>query len=468
MKQVFLDMFFKQVTNRGNEMAVEDPGSVSLSYAQLNDWSDRVYRYLVDKGIGKEDVVVINLPRGAYEVAAIIGVMRAGAVFTVVEDAYTVLKMDAIIEESEPILVLNEERWKEVAAYEERSGEVSMTYCEVDEHDAAYIVFTSGSTGKPKGCIHEYGGLVGMMKSADYEGKPPIHSGRYALIAPLSYISMKASLFMTLAYGVTVVMVPLKLLAAPSQLAAFFKEQAITSTSLFPTLARAMMGMKLELEHIAVGREPANGVFFENCLVINYYATSECGCMVTAFKISHLYEKDIPIGKPQFELQYRVEPLEEADGGEQENQTGELVLYLPYFRGYIKMPEKTAEVMQDHWYHTGDIVSVREDGNLILLGRKGNRFCIKGVNMELEEVEQDALNVLENVSALAVQGFGEGESAYLCLYYEAETDLDVENTRAKLAKQIPDYMIPEYYIRLESLPKLSNGKVDRKVLKAPK
>ena len=148
--------------------------------------------------------------------------------------------------------------------------------------------------------------------------------------------------------------------------------------------------MELGLEHIAVGREPANGVFFDNCLVINYYATSECGCMVTAFQISHLYEKDIPIGKPQFDLRYRVEPLGEADGAEQGNQTGELLLYLPYFRGYIKMPEKTAEVLQDHWYRTGDIVRVREDGNLILLGRKDNRFRVKGTSVELEEVEQDA------------------------------------------------------------------------------
>lgn len=460
MKQVFLEMFFEQVKTKPSHIAVTDPQNGSLTFKELADCSGKVFQYLKSRGIGKEAFVVICLPRSIYTVAAIIGVMRAGAAFTVAEAGIIPeQRLQYIIQDCSAKLVMNADCWKEIEQLALTEAFSGFAYCEPASHDAAYVIYTSGSTGQPKGCLHEYGGLEYMMKSADFEGKPPISGGIYALVIPMSMLATHASLFFTLAYGVTVDVVPLYLLRDPTALVEYFTKHHITSTSISPTLARILRGMKLDMEHIAIGSESANNVFIENCLLINYYASSECGCMACAFHIDHPYE-ETPIGKPQFDLQYRIIPLEN------DSEAGELQFYFPYFRGYLNLPEETARVLTDGWFHTGDIVRQLNDGNLLLLGRIDNMIKINGNRVEPEEVETAASRIL-GLQAAVAKGFGEGDHTYLCLYYVNATELDSHEASRILGEHLPYYMLPKHYIRLEQIPRLPSGKIDRNSLKPP-
>ena len=459
MRQVFLDMFFGIVREKGAQLAVTDPVNGDLSFGGLAGLSGKVCRFLNKKGIGKEDFVVIALPRSIYTVAAMIGIMRSGAAFTVTEPGFVPPdRMRYIINDCHAALVIDEACW-DLILQEEEDNE--LTYQEVDPHDAAYMIYTSGSTGAPKGCLQEYGGYEYMMKSADFEGKPPISGGIYALVIPMSMLATQASLMFTLAYGVSVDIVPLKLLRDPAGMAEYFISHHITSTSVSPLLARIMSGMNLNLEHVAVGSESADGVFIKDCLLINYYASSECGCMACAFRIDHPYERT-PIGKPQFDLKYRIRKLD----GEDTPGVGELMLYLPYFRGYNSLPEESARVLENGWFHTGDLVQQMEDMNLVLLGRIDNMIKINGNRVEPEEVESAAARIL-GLGQAAVRGFGEGDHAYVCLYYAGEKELDPHEANEALAAHLPYYMLPSAYVKLPALPKLPSGKVDRRALKPP-
>ncbi len=460
MRQIFLDMLFEQVKTKGYHTAVSDPKNGSMTFADLADCSGKVFQYLKNQGIGKEDFVAISLPRSIYTVAAIIGVMRAGAAFTVVEaEVIPEQRLNYIIQDCHAKLVMDAACWQEVEQAELTEECSGSRYCEPEPHDAAYVIYTSGSTGRPKGCLHEYGSLEFMMKSADFEGKPPISGGIYALVIPMSMLATHASLFFTLAYGVTVDVVPLHLLRDPNALLEYFTKHHISSTSISPTLAKILRGRKLEMEHIAIGSEPANNIFIENTLLINYYASSECGCMACAFHIDRPYE-ETPIGKPQFDLQYRIRPLDE------DCETGELMFYIPYFRGYLNLPEETARVLSDGWFHTGDIVLKQEDGNMILLGRVDNMIKINGNRVEPEELENAAVRIL-GLSAAVAKGFGEGDHSYLCLYYVNSVELDPHTANKTLEKHLPYYMLPAHYVRLEQIPRLPSGKIDRGSLKPP-
>ncbi len=459
MKQTFLEQFFQQVRENPDQPALEDAFNGTMSFRELAGWSGKVMRWLIKRGIGTEDFVVIHLPRTVYAVAAMLGVLRSGAAFTMAETGFATGRLKYITEDCGAKCVLDEAAWEEIAQEQDDFGD---TYRKADLHDAAFIVYTSGSTGNPKGCLHEYGTVEWIIDSYYYEGAIPVTAGKYALVIPMNVISTIHQLVTCLVTGVTLSIIPLELTRTPSAMINYFIQHHIDCTCLSPTLVRLLRGSLDMMKFIAIGSERADGVYLDNCDVINYYASSESGCCVSAYRITERTE-EVPIGKPQFDLEYRIRPLEDGE----DTGTGELMIRVPYFRGYLRLPEQTARVLEeDHWLHTGDIVSERPDGNLLILGRVDNMVKINGNRVEPEEVEITAQRAL-GLQAAAVKAFGEGDHARLCLYYVNGTEIDPAEAGEILKEHLPYYMMPSYYVRLSKLPRLVGGKVDRKVLEPP-
>ena len=448
----------------------EDPNAVILydeahsngiSYAKLDDMSGRVYAFLKSKGIGKEDFVLINLPRGILPVVAMVGVWKAGAAWALVEDTYAPDRIAYIREDCGCKIELSAANWDEIMRIEPLAG-----YEETDEHDTAYAIYTSGTTGNPKGVLHEYGNLDRAIESIKVGGVIPFSGkDRLATLAPMNFVA-------------TVIVIPAGLnvfrgknfivsyatIKNPAALAKFFLTKRITITFLTPSYVR-MLGNQTGpfLRMLFVGSEPANNIYNKNVELINIYACSESGFAVGVFPIDRSYET-CPVGKPAVET--RIMLIGEDGNEVPDGEIGELCFENPYVRGYINLPEETKKAFVDRVFHTGDLARRDENGNYILLGRSNDMIKINGNRIEPAEIEAAVKQAL-GIDWAAAKGIEAGGKSYLCAYYTADVTVDSEALRNELLKRLPYYMIPSYYIKIDKIPLKPNGKLDRKALPIP-
>ncbi|MBP5288719.1 MAG: AMP-binding protein [Clostridia bacterium] len=448
----------------------EDPNAVILydeahsngiSYAKLDDMSGRVYVYLKAHGIGKEDFVMINLPRGILPVIAMVGVWKAGAAWALVEDTYAPERIAFIREDCGCKLDLSAENWDEIMRTEPLVG-----YEEVDPHDAAYAIYTSGTTGNPKGVLHEYGNLERAIESIKVGGVIPFTGkDRLATLAPMNFVATVIVILACLnIFRGKNFIVSYATIKNPAALAKFFLTKRITITFLTPSYVR-MLGNQTGpfLRMLFVGSEPANNIYNKNVELINIYACSESGFAVGVFPIDKPYET-CPVGKPAVDTKITLI----GENGEEvpEGEMGELCFENPFVRGYIHLPEETEKAFVNGIYHTGDLARRDENGNYVLLGRSNDMIKINGNRIEPAEIEA-AFKQVVGIDWAAAKGIEEGGKSFLCVYYVADITFDGEELRQKLLQRLPYYMIPSYYVKIEKIPLKANGKLDRKALPKP-
>ena len=140
MKQIFMEEVLNQVRTRGDCEALVDQEMGMMTFSEMWNLSGKVYQYLINHGIGREDVVVIRLPRNNNVCVAMVGVMRAGAAFTILEEGYVPDRVDYIIKDSGCKLIIDRDAWAEIEKTELTEESAGEGYREVDLHDADYIV----------------------------------------------------------------------------------------------------------------------------------------------------------------------------------------------------------------------------------------------------------------------------------------------------------------------------------------
>ena len=439
----------------------DDAHAKGITYAQLDDMSGRVYAYLKKNNVGKENFVLINLPRGVLPIIAMIGIWKAGAAWALVEDTYAPERIAYIRKDCGCTVEISAANWEEIMHVEPLSG-----HEKVDLHDAAYAIYTSGTTGNPKGVLHEYGNLERAIESIKVNGVTPFtDKDRLALLAPLNFVTSVIVILKALSiHGGKTFVVSYATIKNPMALKMFFFEKRISITFLTPSYVR-MLGNQTGpfLRMLFVGSEPANNVYNKNLELINIYACSESGFAIGVFQIDKSYEA-CPIGKPEVET--KIVLLNE-DGQEVPNgEMGELCFENPYVRGYMNLPEETKRAFINGVYHTGDLARINENGDYILLGRSGDMIKINGNRIEPAEIEAATKQVL-NSSWAAVRGFEEKDKSYLCVYYKDDVTFDPNDVRAELMKRLPYYMIPAFFVKVDAVPLKPNGKLDRLALPKP-
>ena len=273
----------EQYTEKTPNAAImyDDAHTKGVTYAQLDDMSGRVYAYLKANGVGKEDFVLINLPRGVLPVVAMIGVWKAGAAWALVEDTYAPDRIAYIRRDCGCRFELCGSNWEEVMHTEPLAGREK-----ADLHDAAYAIYTSGTTGNPKGVLHEYGNLGRAIESVRLGGENPFNSkDRLALLAPLNFVASVIVILEVLSIHCgKMFVVSYATIKNPLLLKKFFIEKRITITFLTPSYVR-MLGNQTGpfLRMLFVGSEPANNLYNKNLELINIYAASESGFAIGVF-----------------------------------------------------------------------------------------------------------------------------------------------------------------------------------------
>ena len=429
---------------------------------EVEEESSKVYAYLKNKGIGKEDFVMILLPRCVQVVPAILGVLKAGAAFTIVDNHYAEERIDYIYQDCDCKAKIDLDTWKEAMEEKPLSG-----YEPTDEHDACFAVYTSGSTGNPKGVVHEYGKLKLIQLTAI---KPYIDAWedggcKFALIPPLNFVAALKFIIHGIYTGMRLFIVPTETIKNPKKLNQYYMDHKITDCHMAPSVIRVGgSDFGPYLKRVITGSEPPTGISIDTAQLINNYTMSESAFVVAQYEIKEKSDA-VPVGKPNYDG-IEIHLLDEDGNEVKEGEVGEICFENPYFRKYNNLPEATEEALRGGIYHTGDLGRKLEDGNYAIAGRMNDMIKINGNRVEPAEIERHAKEIL-GIDWCVAKGFIEADKAFLCLYYTADIDFDVIEVKQKFGAVLPYYMVPTYYIKLDEVPLLPNGKINKKVLPKP-
>lgn len=451
----FIEQFEENVQKYPDKVILRDEHN-SLTFRELDELSGKVYAYLKEKGIGREDVVVVNLKRGVYPIVAMLGVWKAGAVVVLVEDSFSTERLNQIMDDCACKLCINDESWGGIMNKMTLFG-----YVPTCLHDACQIIYTSGTEGTPKGVIIEYGKLDLNLKVQDYFwGACLLDNDVSLMLGPISSTLSQTFIYFALTRCMCTDIAPTKLVYDIAACTQYISRNKITVAGLPPTYLHSVLSKNWGLRFVIVGGESAQGLYKEDYIIHNVYGSTESAFGVCDFAIDKLYE-NTPIGKssPYIKVVLLEEGIEVEKG-----KTGELCHENPYTRGYTN--NDTCLLDANGLYHTGDIARINEDGNYVILGRKSDMIKINGNRIEPAEIEVAVKKVLGIDWAFA-KGFVEPERSFIVVYYTANIDIDYVQIREELMTVLPTYMIPSYFVHIDEVPHLPNGKVDRQALKAP-
>ncbi len=465
--QTFIEKFIENTKTCPDSAALVSCSGHILSYADVDYCSAKVYSYLKGKGIGKENFVMLCLSHDTAAIVAMLGVWKAGAAFTIVENTRAPERIAFIREDCDCTEVIDDELFQQI-----QECRPLPDYEKTDSHDACYAIYTSGSTGKPKGIVHEYGKLEQMILASDATMSecPDNDQTRFALVTPLDFAASVTEIVPRLYRKHCLFISPLDTIRNTEAFEQFFLENRITDTAMSASLLKTYKHISPYLKTILVTGEASNRLYLDNVRLINKYAMSESMFTVATFEIDRFYDVT-PAGKKSLDSA-DILILDEDGKLLQDGMIGEICFKNEYFRGYLNMPEQTARATDGGVFHSGDMGFIDPSGNLVVSGRKDDMIKINGNRIEPAEIEAAVKNILGIETAVA-KAFSDSERAYIALYYlnsEARNifdSMDMDCLRAELSKSLPSYMIPTYFIGLDELPLNANGKLSKKELPEP-
>ena len=446
-------------TLRGKIALRDNPAQPGITYGQFDEYSGRIYGYLKERGIGREDTVMLCLPRGLQFPVAMVGVWRAGAAFVVCEDTYAPERIEFIKNDCGCKLVIGRDNWAELLEHEYLPGRET-----VAPHDLAYAIYTSGTTGNPKGVLHEFGNLDESCNFKRWDGERLVkETDVLALNAPLNFVAAQDHINNVLFSGATLFIVAYSYVKNPPALIELYDAAGVTCTFMTPSGFRVLRSLNPQMRWLILGGEPCTNLFREGVTIFNAYNMSEAGCDLGLFKLDRAYDLT-PVGQNRGGRVIRI--LDEDGRDVPDGTAGELCYENPFVRGYKNLPEKTAEAWRGGLFHSGDVVVKNPDGNIVLQGRNDDMIKINGNRIEPAEIEAAAKKVL-SFSWVCAKGFVGEKQSFVALYYTDDIAVDPAYMREEMAKLLPYYMIPAYYVKIDEIPMLPNGKLNRRALPAP-
>ncbi|WP_181215980.1 non-ribosomal peptide synthetase, partial [Mesobacillus foraminis] len=490
------EIFAGQAKNAADNIAViYEKGT--MSYGELHRKSNQVARLLRKQGAGRGQIIGLLADRSSEMIVSILGVLKAGAAYLPIDPDYPEQRISYMLDDSgaESLIVQHPEDVPDgfngkVLALWEREWEKedpSDLEGEACPGDLAYIIYTSGSTGKPKGVMVEHRNVVRLLFNDrnlfDFSGED-VWTMFHSYCFDFSVWEMYGALL----YGGRLVLVPTFVARDPEAFARLLLREGVTILNQTPTafyqLSRQMEKLKpdgMPVRKVIFGGEKLSPLQLKNwkldypaTQLINMYGITETTVHVTYKEIT---EKDIEanisnIGKPIPTLQVYV-----LDGRRNllpVGVSGEMyVAGEGVARGYLNRPELTEERFVENpfnpgerMYRTGDLARWLGDGNLEYLGRIDDQVKIRGHRIEIGEIENRLISH-GNVKDAVVISVKEQDYSYLCAYVVPSGHLKVSSVRNHMRKILPDYMIPSYFVEVDTFPLTPNGKIDKKALPKP-
>lgn len=439
----------------------EGPAETDITVAQLDILSGKVYRYLKDKNFGKEDMICILLPRGTAVAIAMLGIWKAGAAAVIIDENSPVERTEYIQKDCGCVLVFDEQVWKEILCLEPLEGHEP-----IDPHAAAFAVYTSGTSGNPKGVLHEYGRIP--ITFASYRWKGVSISQRNDIIIlyfPLNFVASIMFMIISWMIGTKLLVVPYSVSKDPLKIMEFLVENKVTLAFIPPSLFRTQKSFGPYLKKVILSSEPAHGIWKDpsEMMVFNGYCSTETAC---GLLVSVLDKPSVaaPVGLPQYNVGIYL--INDDGNPVEKGETGELCFDAPFTRGYINQPEQTAKSFVNGIFHSGDLARQMSDGQYQIVGRISDTIKINGKRVEPTEVEE-AIKRVTGLEWTAVRSIRDINGMHLAAYHLGDVETGIIELREKLGQILPYYMLPSYFVKIDSIPRLHNGKMNRKALPRP-
>ncbi|UOB08255.1 amino acid adenylation domain-containing protein [Streptomyces sp. HP-A2021] len=493
----FVDAFAASVRRNPDAVAVRH-GERGLTYAQLDEESDRFCAFLAGRGVRAGDVVTTMLPRGTAWAVTVLALLKSGAVYLPQERAYPADRVASVLRRSgcRHVVAADQDVARlqsaldarldgvEVLAYEQAASVAPAAPAgRPGPDDVAYIIFTSGSTGEPKGAMIRHSGMLNHLLAKELDLKLA-ESDRVAQIATQCFdISVWQLLVAWMCGGSTVIYGQDEIVEAGTFLAAL-REDGITVLEVVPSYLDALL---TEVEQRPVGLpdlrfnmvtgEPLPPALTRRWFaqydvpLVNAYGPTEASDDVTHHVIEHpVLDTRTPVGRPVVNTGIHVVGFDDTPrpiGG-----YGEIcVTGAGVGLGYVNDEERTAAVfvantLDDRsqvMYRTGDVGRWLPDGSLDCAGRVDHQVKVRGHRIELSEIDSalERLPGVDGAVTLARELRGEKR---LVAFYCGTAEPDLPTFHAGLSASLPAYMHPEILVRMTEFPLTGNGKVDRKAL----
>lgn len=476
-------------------------GAASLTYSELNARSNQLADHLRTMGAGPGVPVAICVERSVEMLVAILGVMKAGATYVPLDPTYPRERIEFMIADCGATILLGnsatQDRFPAATALGVRfvslesndwKASASAPPPEKSEtlDDLAYVIYTSGSTGGPKGVQITQRNLAHSNYARLQYYREPVE--RFLLLSSYAFDSSVAGIFHTLTTGGTLVVPPAEDSGwTAEELASTIAENRIshilTVPSLYGDLLNRADSKKLEpLRCVIVAGDacPRQLVDFHyrvlpQAALFNEYGPTEASVWSSVYECEPgQAEATVPIGRPIANTQLYV-----LDGYLQPQPIGiPGELYIGgagVALGYLNRPELTAtnfvlnpfvEHSGERLYRTGDLARFLPDGNLEFLGRLDQQVKIRGLRIEMGEIEA-VLSAYPDVQEAVVisEQNNAGEPNLLAFVkVRAEHATSDQELRSYLKNRLPAHMVPSVFCFLRELPRNANGKVDRQAL----
>ena len=520
------ELFNEQVKSTPDNIALVF-GHKKLTYRELNERAKEVAKTLREKGIVKHNIVAIMIDRSLEMIVGILGILKAGAAYLPIDPSYPMDRINYMLQDSKTKVLLSEEKYFGKVNFNGESldlhaihGEKSLTSQkeikleeqnknlneEVLENlseatDLAYVIYTSGSTGNPKGVMIEHkqvnNFIQGVAKETDL-----VSYNSILCITTLSFDIFVLETLAPLTKGLKVVIANEMEQIDGEKLSECIVKNKVQIMQSTPSRLQLLMENEkfkaalTNLKVIFVGGDTLSLHLlnelkdYKTIKIYNMYGPTETTVWSTIKDLSN--EHKITIGKPiqntqiyiinkHNELQPIGVPGEICIGGEgvtrgyfeREELTAEKFIKNPFIKhiGKNSFENKESNLLdfpsKDKIYRTGDLGRWLPEGDIEFLGRIDNQVKIRGYRIELGEIESELVNCEAVKEAVVIDCEDEKGNKYLCGYIVTSGEVTSAKLREHLSINLPEYMIPSYFVPLKKMPLTPNGKLNRRALPKP-
>ncbi len=485
-------LFLKTASENKSKIALKDQER-AVTYEELEQMVNCISQGLYNTRVEGNMAVAVIDEASVEAVAAMLAIMKQGMIYVPIAPDDPQDRIQYILENSQVKIIFGRKTHNQTMEKEhagryvffdmeeiENMQVTEMTESHMQIDELAYIMYTSGTTGNPKGVMIEHQSLLnqlfGLYELYDFNNM------HHVLMSPLTFDPSIQQILLPLTTGGTLRLLKKEEKLDRKRFLEILKSDEIDILNAVPAMIKSIVSEGdlswLHLKYLILAGEEFTTELYKKIRtklscehVINIYGPTEATINATLYECQDEAENEkIAIGKPL--LNYDAYILDSSKRLVPIGVVGELYLGgIGLARGYYNQPELTEKFFvsnpydkTERLYKTGDLVRWRQDGNIEYIGRVDFQVKIRGMRVELDEIQNNLLKFDNIKDALVLAKKDVNNNKYLCAYYVSDKPYLEMDIKRKLREKLPEHMVPARFVWLEKFELTRNGKIDRKAL----